>query len=70
METLLASINCIGKYIYDMHKESCSIKEDDLGLSSFSFSRNTKPNEEIIERFIVLEKKLEVEMKQGNCNQT
>jgi len=42
---LVESINTLGAYIYDLHKESCSVKEDDLSFSTFSFKKNIKMND-------------------------
>jgi hypothetical protein len=51
---LIESINSLGNYldykgsyIYELHKEACSIKDDDLGLSTFSYSTNLKTHDEV-----------------------
>ena len=48
LSPLLESISTLGAFIYDLHKESCSIKDDDMGFSTFSFKKDTKSNDEVI----------------------
>ena len=55
---LVESINTFGSSIYEIHKEACSIKEDDLSFSTFSFKRKVKNHEEIAAMFLVAEKEL------------
>jgi len=52
----MESINTFGAYIHDIHKDSCSVKDDDLSFSTFSFKKSTKSNEEVIELFLKAEK--------------
>ena len=63
MKPLVHSINCFGTYIYELVKGSCSVKEDDINLSSFSFDKDHESNQNIIDMLLQAEKKLEAELK-------
>lgn len=58
MAPLVESINTFGCSIYDIHKEACSIKEDDISFSTFSFKRKVKNHDEVAAMFLVAEKEL------------
>jgi hypothetical protein len=62
---LVESINTLGTYIFEIHKESCSVKEDDLSFSTFSFRKDIKTTDQAIELFLKSEKELEGIIKAG-----
>jgi hypothetical protein len=62
---LVESIHTLGTHIYDLHKESCSVKEDDLSFSTFSFKEQVKSHEEVSTLFLAAEKELEALIKAG-----
>lgn len=49
---LVESINTLGSYIFEIHKEACGVKEDDLSFSSFSFKKQPKSSDEVVEIFL------------------
>ncbi len=68
MTPLVESINTLGSYIFDIHKESCSVKEDDLSFSTFSFRKDIKTTDQAIELFLKSEKELEGIIKAGRAS--
>lgn len=52
MQPLVHSVNCFGAYLYELVKSSCSVKEDDINLSSFSFDKNHESNQNIIDMLL------------------
>lgn len=58
MAPLVESINTLGTYIYEIHKDSCSVKEDDLSFSSLSYRRDIKTTDQVIEIFLKSEKEV------------
>lgn len=70
MGALTESINTLGKHIYEVVKQSCSIKEDDISISIFSFSNRSKTHDEVVELLLQAEKKVEASMKQSEDKQS
>jgi len=66
MEALVESINSLGMYIYELHKTSCSLKEDDLNISTFAFRKIVKSHDEVSELFLKAEKDIDQRIKVGN----
>ena len=58
MNALTQSIQTLGNHIYDIMKQSCSVKEDDVNISIFSFSKQTKTHDEVVDLIIQAEKKV------------
>lgn len=58
MTPLVESVNTLGTYIYEIHKESCSVKEDDLSFSTLSFRKDIKTTDQVIDIFLKSEKEL------------
>lgn len=63
---LLESINCLGSYFYELIKQAGSVKEDDVTIPGFSFSRLSKSHDEVAELILQAEKKFEAEWKKSS----
>lgn len=62
---LIESIHGFGTHVFELTKLSGSIKEDDINLSGFSFSKHVKSHDEICELLLQAQKKFEAEYKKG-----
>ena len=56
MSALVESINTLGMYIYELHKNACSLKEDDLNITTFAFKKVVLSNDEVCELLLKAEK--------------
>lgn len=63
---LIESVHSLGAHIFETAKSAGQIKEDDVSISGFSFSRHLKSHEEVSELLLQAEKKFEIEHKKSN----
>ena len=47
LSALVESINTFGMYVFDLHKNACSLKEDDLNISTFAFKKVVNSNDHV-----------------------
>lgn len=57
---LIESIHSLGSYFFELIKQAGTIKEDDVTIPGFSFSRFLKTHDEVSELILQAEKKFEV----------
>lgn len=55
---LVESINSFGMYVYELHKNASSMKEDDLNISTFAFRKVVKSHDEVSELLLKAEKEV------------
>ena len=59
MTALVESIHSLGTHIYEIHKDACTVKEDDLSFSTFSFKLCPKSHDEALDLLIKAEKEID-----------
>jgi hypothetical protein len=48
VQPLVESVHTLGRYIQELHRDSCSVKEDDLSFATATFKTSSLPHDQVI----------------------